>query len=100
MSGAGVGWKEPRMESFLGLVVRRLHLQGYFGGVKKRDSLKSDLQLLRNTDIIYLKKPNYFAINLNGRSSFWKGKKGGKGEKNEEEKKEKEKKKKNKNIYI
>ena len=36
--GAGLGWTEPRNESSLGLVDRRLHLQGYIGGVKKRDS--------------------------------------------------------------
>ena len=36
--GAGLGWTEPRMESFLGLVDKRLHLPGYVGGVKKRDS--------------------------------------------------------------
>ena len=36
--GAGLGWTEPRVESFLGLVDRRLHLHGYVGGVKKRDS--------------------------------------------------------------
>eukprot|EP00091_Calanus_sinicus_P016567 TRINITY_DN359_c0_g1_i4.p1 TRINITY_DN359_c0_g1~~TRINITY_DN359_c0_g1_i4.p1 ORF type:complete len:169 (-),score=46.85 TRINITY_DN359_c0_g1_i4:65-571(-) len=36
--GAGLGWTEPRMEAFLGLVDRRLRLPGYVGGVKKRDS--------------------------------------------------------------
>jgi hypothetical protein len=36
--GAGLGWTEPRMESYIGMVDRRLHLPGYIGGVKKRDS--------------------------------------------------------------
>merc|ERR1711970_1274997 len=36
--GAGLGWTEPRMEEFVGLVDRRKHLPGYVGGVKKRDS--------------------------------------------------------------
>eukprot|EP00091_Calanus_sinicus_P021463 TRINITY_DN636_c0_g1_i3.p1 TRINITY_DN636_c0_g1~~TRINITY_DN636_c0_g1_i3.p1 ORF type:complete len:137 (-),score=37.20 TRINITY_DN636_c0_g1_i3:148-558(-) len=36
--GAGLGWTEPRHESSLGLVDIRLHLPGYVGGVKKRDS--------------------------------------------------------------
>ena len=36
--GAGLGWTEPRCESALGLVDIRLHIPGYVGGVKKRDS--------------------------------------------------------------
>merc|ERR1711874_333876 len=36
--GAGLGWTEPRMESVVGLVDRRLHLRGYVRGVRKRDS--------------------------------------------------------------
>ena len=36
--GAGLGWTEPRMEAVVGLVDRRLHLRGYVGGVRKRDS--------------------------------------------------------------
>ena len=36
--GAGLGWTEPRMESVVGLVDRRLHLRGYVGGVRMRDS--------------------------------------------------------------
>ena len=35
--GAGLGWTEPRMEEFVGLVDRRKHLPGYVGGVKKRE---------------------------------------------------------------
>merc|ERR1712183_122571 len=36
--GAGLGWMEPRMESFLGLLDRRRTLRGYIGGVKIRES--------------------------------------------------------------
>ena len=36
--GAGLGWMEPRMESFLGLMDRRRTLRGYIGGVKIRES--------------------------------------------------------------
>jgi len=35
--GAGLGWTEPRMEEFVGLVDRRKHMRGYVGGVRKRD---------------------------------------------------------------
>merc|ERR1712098_73641 len=35
--GAGLGWTEPRMEEFVGLVDRRKHLRGYVGGIRKRD---------------------------------------------------------------
>merc|ERR1711931_450378 len=31
-AGAGLGWTEPRMEEFVGLVDRRKHLRGYVGG--------------------------------------------------------------------
>eukprot|EP00092_Neocalanus_flemingeri_P035986 GFUD01039184.1.p1 GENE.GFUD01039184.1~~GFUD01039184.1.p1 ORF type:complete len:191 (+),score=33.81 GFUD01039184.1:57-575(+) len=37
--GAGIGWTEPRMESFIGMVDRRKRLPGYVGGVKLRDSV-------------------------------------------------------------
>jgi len=37
--GAGLGWTEPRKESFLGLVDRRKVLPGYIGGVKIRESV-------------------------------------------------------------
>merc|ERR1711970_118156 len=37
--GSGLGWMEPRMESFIGLVDRRKKLRGYIGGVKKRESI-------------------------------------------------------------
>merc|ERR1712128_321522 len=37
--GAGIGWTEPRMESYLGMVDRRKRLPGYVGGVKLRDSI-------------------------------------------------------------
>merc|ERR1711892_112022 len=36
--GAGLGWTEPRCESALGMVDRRMNLRGYVGGIKKRDS--------------------------------------------------------------
>lgn len=36
--GAGLGWMEPRSESFLGMVDKRKSLPGYIGGVKIRDS--------------------------------------------------------------
>merc|ERR1711875_174608 len=35
--GAGLGWTEPRMEEFVGLVDMRKHMRGYVGGVRKRD---------------------------------------------------------------
>ena len=37
--GAGIGWTEPRMESFIGMVDIRKRLPGYVGGVKLRDSV-------------------------------------------------------------
>merc|ERR1712002_61479 len=37
--GSGLGWMEPRMEAFIGLVDRRKTLRGYIGGVKKRESI-------------------------------------------------------------
>eukprot|EP00092_Neocalanus_flemingeri_P035987 GFUD01039185.1.p1 GENE.GFUD01039185.1~~GFUD01039185.1.p1 ORF type:complete len:173 (+),score=23.77 GFUD01039185.1:56-574(+) len=37
--GAGIGWTEPRVESFIGMVDRRKRLPGYVGGVKLRDSV-------------------------------------------------------------
>ena len=37
--GAGIGWTEPRMEYFIGMVDIRKRLPGYVGGVKLRDSL-------------------------------------------------------------
>jgi len=40
--GSGLGWTEPRKESFIGLVDRRLTLKGYIGGVKKRESAFAD----------------------------------------------------------
>merc|ERR1712055_790120 len=40
--GSGLGWMEPRMESFIGLVDRRKKLRGYIGGVKKRESIVAE----------------------------------------------------------
>ena len=37
--GAGIGWTEPRTESFIGIVDRGKRLPGYVGGVKFRDTV-------------------------------------------------------------
>merc|ERR1719318_974477 len=37
--GAGLGWTEPRMEYFIGMVDRRKFLPGYVGGVRLRDTI-------------------------------------------------------------
>eukprot|EP00092_Neocalanus_flemingeri_P041587 GFUD01045291.1.p1 GENE.GFUD01045291.1~~GFUD01045291.1.p1 ORF type:complete len:169 (+),score=40.83 GFUD01045291.1:68-574(+) len=36
--GAGLGWTEPRMESFIGLTDKRMNLRGYCGGIKDREN--------------------------------------------------------------